>query len=265
MQLFLATAPEHTRQAMAHTASLAHAAYFIGPGGNLAGHGPESRFRGGILLLRDQGCGSISDPSALVRQIRHECAQRGYCAVAADFELPANRERAALVRELGETLERSGKGFYVPEHYGRIAPQARVMICTALSGGSLRLRLEEAGKTWGQGRLALDLQRLRMSFPLPCPTGCGVPLQQEELESLMAKHRPSLFYSTDLCARYFTCREQGQTRFVLFDDADTLWKKIELGRSMGISTGFLLYPEVEDLLAQLFRKQKSCRPVGDSR
>ena len=256
MQLFLAAAPEHTRQALAFTANLAHGAYSIGPEGTLICRGLERGLRGGILLLGDGGCGSIGDVPALAREIRRERTARCYRAVAADFELPPNRDRIALVRALDDAMAADGKELYVTEPYAKAAPRGRVLVCTALSGGSLRLRLEEAVAAWGRERVALDLQRLRMSFPLPCPTGCGRDMDESELEALLEKHRPNLFYSGDLCAKYFTCREKGETRFVLFDDGDTMEKNIALGRSMGISTGFLLYNEVRDLLPGLLRANR---------
>ena len=40
--------------------------------------------------------------------------------------------------------------------------------------------------------------------------------------------------------------------FVLFDDAETLRRKIRLGRSLGCAAAFLMFPEVEDLLPSLF-------------
>ena len=69
---------------------------------------------------------------------------------------------------------------------------------------------------------------------------------------MMAEKQPSVFYSADLCARYFTCIREGDSHFVLFDDAGTITRKIQAGQALGIPTGFLLYPETEDLLPQLF-------------
>ena len=92
-----------------------------------------------------------------------------------------------------------------------------------------------------------------MSFPLPCPTGDGTPLTGEELDALMGRRQPVVFYSNDLCAKYFTATENGESRFVLFDDAGSLQRKIQLGRELGIGTGFLMYPEVQDLLPGLLQ------------
>ena len=131
-----------------------------------------------------------------------------------------------------------------------IPPETVVLLCTALSGGSLQGRLEETCAAYGAQRLALDLERLMMDFPLPCPSGEGIRLSREELAIRMQGR--SVFYAEDLCARYFTYRRGGQTHFVLFDDAGTLRRKIEMGQALGIREGFVMLPEVEDLTGFLF-------------
>ena len=175
--------------------------------------------------------------------------------MAADFEENPTPDKAAFLEALSRVFVRNRMRLFVPEAYGRAVPQAHVLICTAISGGTLRQRLNEAAQMFGQQRLALDLQRLRMSFPLPCPEGEGTPLNGEEFNGMLRQRQPTIFYSGDLCAKYFTCTEQNNSRFVLFDDADTLRRKIQLGQEMNLSAAFLMYPEVSDLLPELFRRQ----------
>ena len=122
--------------------------------------------------------------------------------------------------------------------------------------GQLRQRLEEAAGIYGLRRLALDLQRLRMSFPLPCPTGEGEPLSRETLAEMIEKKQQSVFYSHDLCAKYFTITDAEESRFVLFDDADTIRRKLRIGQELGITAGFLMYPEVYDLLPELLGQRR---------
>ena len=114
-------------------------------------------------------------------------------------------------------------------------------------GGRLIVRL--ANTLSAQG-----LQRLAMDFPLPCPGGQGTPLTLPQLEALAAG-RPT-FYSDALCARYFTLTRQGQTHFVLFDDARTLRRKLDLARQLGIRDALVMLPEVEDLLEPLFAGER---------
>ena len=72
------------------------------------------------------------------------------------------------------------------------------------------------------------------------------------LQDLLDRESPSVFFSQDLCARYFTYARDGETHFVLFDDADTLSQKLRTGGNMGFAAAFLMYPEVQDLLPKLF-------------
>lgn len=256
MQLYLAVTPDKLREAARYTDRLAHVAYRVGRDGRLNRRDLLARTRGGVMVLGDQDCGPIRDPAALCRDVWRECGNRGYCGVLADFEQPPSPDRTVFLENLGRVLGRNGKGLFVPEDYGRQVGQATVLICTALSGGNLQQRLEECAQHFGRGRLALDLQRLRMSFPLPCPTGEGQSLDRAELDKMLAQKRQSVFYSHDLCAKYFTFTDSGESRFVLFDDADTLRRKVSMGNDMGIGTGFLMYPETEDLLPELLGQRR---------
>ena len=249
MQTYLAVTPDKLSEAMGYTDRIAHVAYRIGDGGELTRSELPPRVRGGIMVLGDQDCGGIPDCAALCDSIWKECQQRGFCAVLADFD-GKSPERAELLCMLADRLRKNGRGLYVPECYGEEVPQANVLICTAISGGTLRGRLEEARCRFGN-RLALDLQRLRMVFPLPCPGGEGRCLEQDALCDYLGCD-PQVFYSEDLCVKYFTRPCDCSLEMVLFDDAETLRKKLELARQLGIRTAFLMYPETVDLLGLVF-------------
>ena len=100
--------------------------------------------------------------------------------------------------------------------------------------------------------LALALEKRAEDFFLPSPTGSGVPLTPEELTERLDRLRPSVFFSNELCARYFTymSRESG-AHFVLFDDGDTLRRKIEVARRAGIHTFLAPWPQVREDAARL--------------
>lgn len=256
MQLYLAVTPDKLREAARYTDRLAHVAYRVGKDGRLNRRDLLMRTRGGLMVLGDQECGFIRDPAVLCRDVWRECGNRGYGGVLADFEQPPEADRTAFLEALGRVLSRNGMRLFVPEAYGGRVQQAAVLICTALSGGNLRQRLEECAQQFGRGRLALDLQRLRMSFPLPCPSGEGEPLDMRRLDEMLEKEGNSVFYSSDLCAKYFTFTDNEKSQFVLFDDAGTIQRKLRIGQEMGIGAGFLMYPEVEDLLPELFHQRR---------
>lgn len=127
-----------------------------------------------------------------------------------------------------------------------------MVVSTALSGGTLRQRLGDACRRFGARRLALDLACVRMDFSLPAPYGAGTALTPQQLTEL--RGRRTVFFSPELCARYFTYEQSGMTHFVLFDDADTLHRKIALGTELGIPAGFLALPEAMEALPRLLGK-----------
>lgn len=245
MQIYLAVTPGQYQTAAAHTRSLAHAAYRIGPGSVLLRQDLPQQVRGGLLSVSDRAAPLIEAPEQLCAAALRECRRRSYAGVVLDFEAPPTPKR----RQFAEML--AGKTtLYVPERYR--TPGAVVLIGTAVSGGNFRQRLQEAAEQFGAGHMALDVERLRMDFTLPARNGTGVPLTGAELKALMDRERPAVFFSRDLCARYFTYLKGREIHFVLFDDAETLLEKLRFGRQLGCQAAFLLYPEVSDLLPKLF-------------
>ena len=232
-----------------------HMRYAIGPDGALWRSGGQESPRGGLLGLSDRCPDALTAPEELLHTIENGCVERHFDGVLADFDPPVRRDRLALLAQLAQRLARMGKRLCVPEAFA--VPGAQVLICTAVSGGSLTELLRGAVQRYGRERLALDVQRLCMDFPLPCPSGEGRALRQETFAALRRRHSAPVFFSPALCARYFTYRAAGETHLVLFDDAQTLRRKLELGREAGVRTAFFMYPEVSDLLPGLFSPGRS--------
>ena len=237
----IAAAPELREAACAAHLPIANAAYRIQKG-TLCALPMAAGLRCGALLLNSSD-GSCSQ--AVVQSILQECARRRYGTVIVPFPAPA------LTASLARHLYRAGISLWVHETCAHAAPGGMVLVCTAMSGGDIQRRLRECCRAFGADRIVLDLQRLRMDFPLPCPSGQGTPLSAEALDALL-RTEPAVFFSQALCARYFTYRKGGETRFVLFDDAETLRRKLRIARESGIPDALCVYPEVQDLLPRLF-------------
>ena len=251
MQLILAAPPEDVTAAQAHGLTLAHMAYRVGGGPHLFRSNQPIPARGGLMYIDDGGFDGRGTPDAFCQEVVRECAARGFGGVicAFDRKLPL---LSAVVEQLGPMLARQGRSFYVSEPYGRCTATGRVLIPTALSGGSLRQRLGEAVERYGAGRVALAVERTAADFFLPSPDGQGRPLTREELKARLEERSPSVFFSDELCARYFTyMNRQSGAHFVLFDDAGTIRKKLRLAGALGIGRALLCYPEVADLLGDI--------------
>ena len=238
MQIYLAVTPAEAQEASRFRCSLAHVAYCIGPDSTLLRQNLLLQTRGGLLSVTDRGAPFIASPERLSAAALRECGRRSYGGVLLDFEQPPAPDRLAFAETLARRL--SPRPVYVPESYAA-ASGAIPLICTAISGGNFVQRLQEAAAGRDRaGGLAL------------AQSGEGRPLSGRELQDLLDRESPSVFFSQDLCARYFTYARDGETHFVLFDDADTLSQKLRTGGNMGFAAAFLMYPEVQDLLPKLF-------------
>ena len=253
MQLYLAVPPGEARAAAQYGRALAHVAYRIGPGSTLLRQNQNLQTQGGLLSVSDREAPPIGDPDALCAAVLRECGRRSYTGVLLDFEEPPRQDRLEFARRLEQTLAAGRRTLYLPERYAQAAGNsAVVLVCTAISGGSLGQRLQEAADAHGgTARLALDVQRLRMDFRLPARSGEGEPLDEERFRQLMEQESPSVFFSQELCARYFTYTRNGELHFVLFDDADTISQKLRIGAGMGFAAAFLMWPEVKDIIGKV--------------
>ncbi|MEG1658751.1 MAG: hypothetical protein RR288_06780 [Oscillibacter sp.] len=255
MQVFLAVTPKELSAAGRFTQSFAQVAYRVGPESSLLRQDLLLQSRGGVLSVSDRDAPPIDAPETLCAAVLRECGRRSYTGVLLDFESPPTADRLRFAEQLDGLLSRNRKALYVPEGYARVTAAAAVLVGTAISGGNFEDYLREAVARRGPARTALDVERLRMDFRLPARTGQGRSLTALELAQLTEELQPSIFFSQVLCTRYFTYTREGEAHFVLFDDGDTLSRKLRLGTALGISAAFLMYPEVEDALPKLFPPQ----------
>lgn len=255
MQIFIAAAPAEEREAGRYRRPLAHMAYHIGPDSTLLRHNLLLQTQGGLLGLTDHSAPEVADPESLVAAILRECGRRNYGGVLLDFDQPQRRDLTALTQTLDRRLQGGRRRLYLPPAYAGASPAGTVLVETALSGGQFDQYLQEQLQR-RKGPSALSMQQMRMEFPLPCPSGVGQSLTEAQLQKITEEHRPSVFFSQDLCARYFTYGQGSQTRFVLYDDAATLRKKLQIGASLGYTAAFLPWAEIKDLASALFSTAK---------
>ena len=255
MQIYLTVRPEDTQEASALRKGLAHNSYRIGEDGALLCRSLLVQTRGGLLVLTDQDAPALNRPEQLASAILRECGRREYSGVVLDFEQPPRQDLRQLAAALSRRLAETRRALFLPEAYASAAEQRIVLVNTAVSGGSFAQHIQESVSRYGgPQKVALDIQRLRMEFQLPAKSGEGTPLTEEALSALRQEVQPAVFFSSDLCARYFTCTRQETPRFILFDDAGTLRQKLRLGQQLGLAAAFFQWPEIRDLAPALFRR-----------
>lgn len=256
---FILITPQYLSQLNSWQATPAHHIYQIGTGFRLHRANLSRPPKGGLMVLSDTGINPCGSSDSFCQEVLRECASRGFSGVILDLErrIPPLEQ---CVAKLNQLFLRSGRTLFVPENYGFVAPQAKVLISSALSGGSLVTRLAEAKQRFGRDRIVLAVERVREDFVLPSPSGSGVPLSQEQLEETIRGIRPNVFFSPELCSRYFTYMgPDGNAHFVLFDDGETLAYKLEAARRMEVYTFVIPWQE-----AALCPERLGMRPVGET-
>lgn len=229
-----------------------HLAYCVGPGPHLLRTGLPAALRGGVMAVAAQGDLLGEGTDAFCREVLRECAVRNFRGVLCDWEQPAAPFWCRLVQDMEDALLSRGLALYVPEECGACTRQAGVLISTAICAGSLALRMREAAERFGPHRLTAALQRSAEDLTLPAPEGVGKTLSARELEELLHRTGAVVYFSPELCARYFTYGdEKGRTHFVLFDDGDTMARKVETARGAGVRRFLAAWPEIWDIAPRL--------------
>ncbi len=228
-------------------------AYQLGPGPRLHRAAPPTPVPGGLLGLREGEEGCSGPPDVLCRQAVRECQARGARGVLACWE-GFQRGLWQLTAALDESLARAGLTLCVPERYAGAAAHGKVLLSSALSGGSLELRIREALARHGPERCVLALERMAEDFDLPAPSGCGRPLSQEELTRLLRRTGAHVYWSEELCAHYFTYADGPGVHFVLYDDGSCLRRKLELAHRLGVRQAVCAWEEIAPCAPAWFRE-----------
>ena len=247
---FLAVRPGRIHDAGGRGVPLAHLAYRVGEGPHLFRAGGPVTPHGGWMVMDCPQYAGGGEARQLCQELVRECAARRFTGVVCDFRGAYRRGLEGVCAQVAETCAGRGMVCCVREEYGLAAPSARVLLPTALSGGSLEERLRQATEKFGR-RLCLWVERAAEDFLLPSPTGSGRKLTREELERLRSERGGSVFFDHDLCAHYFTYMAGGEGHFVLFDDAGSIRKKLALAQELGVESAILPFDQVDDILGEL--------------
>ncbi len=250
-QIILVAPPESVNAAVGTGLRTAYMIYRIGRGYHLFRAQNARSAGGGLMVLDTDGYTGGGPASALIGEILGECRRCGFEGIVLDIGSALARPLFPLADVLGTEAKKQGLGLYVPEKMAASNEDASVLIPTALSGGTLHEHIVSALARYGVGRVALEIERVRMDFTLPAANGSGRELAPDAFSALLAQHRPKSFFSEALYTHYFTYRSRKDTHFVLYDDAESIRRKLSLASRMGIENAFLFYPHVADLIEDI--------------
>jgi hypothetical protein len=249
--IIIAAPPEYLEAAALSGYPLAYMIYRIGRGHHLFRAQGVKYIRGGVMVLDMAGYIGGGPSAALIMEILGECEKNKYSGIVLDSGSKATAQLMLLTGHLASEANKRGLNVYVHEILSNASGQVIVLIPTALSGGTLSGHIGEAVEKYGTGRVALEIERVRMDFSLPATQGTGSELTADELQALIDAHHPQSFLSKDLCAYYFTYHDKKGTHFVLYDNGTSIKRKLSVASKLGIEHAFIFYPHVADIIDKI--------------
>lgn len=192
--------------------------------------------------------GSPKEMEQLLRHILTQCQRQGYGGIATFFPYtPHPSPLKELTTRLDEEANKHHLLYYTTEEYAPFTRHSKIFLSTALSGGSLEERFAQAIHRYSPQRILMDLEPMGVDFLLPSPKGTGIPRTREEIALQIAQENPFVFFSRELCAKYFTHQHtENSLRFLLFDDETTLNEKIKRAKQWNLYGVSLTWSQVMD-------------------
>ncbi len=172
-QIILVAPPESVADAVGTGLKVAYMIYRIGRGYHLFRAERAPAADGGLLVLDTDGFSGGGPSDALLSEIIGECRRSGFDGIVLDIGRSFAKPLFPLARELGAEAQKNGLRLYVPENMAASCENAFVLLPTALSGGTLHEHLVSALGRYGVGRVALEIERVRMDFTLPASSGAA--------------------------------------------------------------------------------------------
>lgn len=248
--MVLAVMPREAPLAAAMPFSLGYMGYRITAGRLMRDAGLN--MRGGMPIICDAG---LSEDRFDIQRFGGDTAAemelRGSIGLVADFTKDTDLIRS-IAAELMKAAVRCNVPLFVPEYLAETVPEACVIVPSTVTEGSLHNVLEAAAERHGKGHVALEIIPMRMDYTLPTEKNEGRRLTAEDVEKLIHDLEPMPFFSSELCAKYFTyIASDRKAHFVLYDDASTIVQKLRVAESCGVHAAFLLYAEVSEMLGEI--------------
>lgn len=247
--VILVCAGADTSRAAGHGHPLLDLCFRVTPRGALGRLKLSVHTTGNYIGIGDFPAPSVTvHPKTFVNDVLYEAGRLQARGVFADFEC-GSPSACALCTALDEALQERGLPFFVPAARAQDVRHAILTVETAVSGGSLRGMVAELQEQYGAGRIAALLRPVSADFSLPAASPDGMSLTPEARESLRAAHGAQVFFSHELCAKYYTYMDKdAHGHFVLFDDDSTMEEKIMQLQKQEVRHLFALYPDVASML-----------------
>ncbi len=185
--------------------------------------------------------------AALAESILRQCLIYGFSGAVLDLPRPTPA-LMALAELMSDRFRPRGLSLYLPEGYGGIPGNPTILVSAQSYCAPYIDRLRALAGRFGAGRLALRLDTRPADFLLPA---------RRSLPSRLPSPVPGgvqpdrVFYSECHEANYTSFLDRGRVRLVMWDDANSVKRKLEIAENIGIHTAFLDFEENRSIIRNL--------------
>ena len=210
----------------------------------------------GNLLLSEKLCDNTFGDMMVVSMrnaeesvtlpIYDECKKRGYSAVFLDTDELPKSENSNIFSKVSATLEKRGLSTFCPLTFANICPRSVPVADGTITGGFFKDELANFKKK--HRRIGISISRIISRFEMPVSDADGVSLSPMEFKRFVQAFDGNIFFSPQLMTNYFLFSSgSNKCEYILFDDADTISKKLRTAKELGFSDAFLVQREISDI------------------
>lgn len=178
--------------------------------------------------------------------IYDECKRRGYSAVFLDTDELPKKENSNIFSKVSASLEKHGLSTFCPLAFANFCPRSIPVADGTVTGGVFEDELANFKKR--HHRIGISISRIISRFEMPVSDAEGTLLTPTDLRRFLQAFDGNIFFSPQLMTNYFLLSTCGsKCRYILFDDADTISKKLRTAKKLGFSDVFLIQREISDI------------------
>lgn len=245
-KLVIVCAGKDTKRAIQHNIKLLQLCIGVGKNMTLKRLYIPAKTKNDILGISDMGI-TNGNINACADAIIYEVVNNKFSGIFADFERD-DKAVLSLASKLDELCKKYNIDFFVPVQCSCAVIHACIVVQSALSGGILEEYINKICEDY-PNRTAVSIRPVSTDFTLPAQKSEGNPISKSQRQLLIQKYSSGVFFSRELCAKYFTYMDELERgHFVLFDDESTIFAKLERLNALNIKNIFAVYPDIYPII-----------------
>lgn len=225
----------------------AHTGFLVKSDGHLYSESGNSSISGGMMLISFECQPRVRSYDRLLSETVFVFRKKGFSGIIIDGPdgIDISQYLVRMFKGLTKNLIVSSG---IPSPSGCVKA-----VSSAVSGGTLRQMLLDSIRAYGLKNICIAAELIRADFTLPAMDGKCSYMTLDETMSLIKRYKTPSFYSHDLETNYFSYKRDGKAHMVLYDNSESMIRKITLASSLGITKCLISYSDTKHIIGNIIR------------